>query len=224
MEQTYRTPFWARALDDLPGLIMPSAARRTADVELSLTYTGKESSEIIALALQRGWCLFKVEKETATSSLSTKLGQIVPSRLSGPSIDRLTPTDTASANPASQSRFFGLGEFPFHTDAAYKERPPRFVLLRCETAGSSGRQTFLLRPDLRPNPAWQRELINALVCVDNGTTRFYSSVLTRTRRRLLPTIRSCLHETRQQDSEEALRKSPPAALGHGNGVCCNVGR
>ena len=179
MEQTYRTPFWARALDDLPGLIMPSAARRTADVELSLTYTGKESSEIIALALQRGWCLFKVEKETATSSLSTKLGQIVPSRLSGPSIDRLTPTDTASANPASQSRFFGLGEFPFHTDAAYKERPPRFVLLRCETAGSSGRQTFLLRPDLRPNPAWQRELINALVCVDNGTTRFYSSVLTR---------------------------------------------
>jgi alpha-ketoglutarate-dependent taurine dioxygenase len=137
-------------------------------VNLSLTYTGREAADIRALALDRGWCLFKVDENVSTSSLSTELGEIIPSRRAGRSIDPLTPTDEAAAHPASQSRFFGVGEFPFHTDAAYKETPPHLVLLRCERSGSSGRRTFLVRPHWTADSAWRRQLTDALICVDNG--------------------------------------------------------
>lgn len=148
-------------------------------MHLSLTYTGKEAHDIRALVLEWGWCLFKVDKDVSTSSLSTQLGEIIPSRRSGRSIDPLAPTDVSHAHPASQSRFFGLGEFPFHTDAAYKERPPHLVLLRCERSGSSGRKTFLVRPDWTADRLWHRQLVHALICVDDGKSRFYSSILTR---------------------------------------------
>jgi alpha-ketoglutarate-dependent taurine dioxygenase len=158
---------------------MPSAAQQAIPVNSALTYTGKEADDIRALALERGWCLFKVDKDVSTSSLSMQLGEIVPSRRSGRSIDPLAPTDVSDAHPASQSRFFGLGEFPFHTDAAYKERPPHLVLLRCERSGSSDRKTFLVRPDLNSDQKWHRLLVHGLICVDNGRSRFYSSILTR---------------------------------------------
>jgi len=41
----------------------------------------------------------------------------------------LTPTESQCAKKASLSKAYGLGAFPYHTDAAHWPRPPRYLVL-----------------------------------------------------------------------------------------------
>jgi len=55
---------------------------------------------------------------------------------------RPQPENVANANTLSSR--YGMGAFPFHTEAAYLPRPPMFLLLYCVNPGSGGRTTVLL--------------------------------------------------------------------------------
>ena len=57
----------------------------------------------------------------------------------------LMPTSRESARGRSLSGLFGLGAFPWHTDGAIANNPPRWIILRTMT-GDSGVGTELLRP------------------------------------------------------------------------------
>jgi hypothetical protein len=57
---------------------------------------------------------------------------------------RPQPLDKAKTNTLSSR--YGLGAFPFHTDAAYWPIPPRFILFYCVNPGSGDRPTLLVDP------------------------------------------------------------------------------
>jgi hypothetical protein len=76
--------------------------------------------------------------------IAESLGDVIPSRRGGPTLDLLQLVDSRSARPSSLSARYGTGAFPFHTDCAYYTVPPRFVLLRMGEGCSTDRPTYLL--------------------------------------------------------------------------------
>ncbi len=58
----------------------------------------------------------------------------------------IRPQPIEKATPNTLSSRYGMGAFPFHTDAAYWRRPPRFVLFRCVNPGAADRPTLLINP------------------------------------------------------------------------------
>lgn len=60
------------------------------------------------------------------------LGKSISSRKNSTLIDILTPTTTEDARKGSLSSKVGKNAMPFHTDCAYYEVPPRYLLLQAE--------------------------------------------------------------------------------------------
>jgi len=58
----------------------------------------------------------------------------------------ITPQGTTIAKANTLSSRYGLGEFPFHTDAAYWQVPPELILFCSVSAGSGKRPTLLVDP------------------------------------------------------------------------------
>lgn len=56
----------------------------------------------------------------------------------------IQPQPKTAANANTLSSRYGMGVFPVHTEAAYLQTPPRFLLLYCLNPGSGGRPTSLL--------------------------------------------------------------------------------
>ena len=56
----------------------------------------------------------------------------------------ISPTDTEDSPPNTLSSRFGLAQFPLHTDGAHWPTPPRFLMLRCDDAGSGSRPTLIV--------------------------------------------------------------------------------
>jgi hypothetical protein len=71
-----------------------------------------------------------IESEADLLELAYSLGKPVSSRLNGPLIDNLIPLKKEDAHKQSLSAICGIEPFPFHTDGAYFEIPPRFIILR----------------------------------------------------------------------------------------------
>ncbi len=65
-------------------------------------------------------------------------------RRTGEQVRALRPQPMALANPNTLSSRYGTGRFPFHTEAAYFEHTPRFLLLFCENPGPGTRPTCLI--------------------------------------------------------------------------------
>ncbi len=61
---------------------------------------------------------------------ANSLGKPIPSRVKGPLIDNLIPLYNNDAHEQSLSAKYGINDFPFHTDGAYFEIPPRYIVLR----------------------------------------------------------------------------------------------
>ncbi|HEY0298619.1 MAG TPA: hypothetical protein VGB84_05300 [Arachidicoccus sp.] len=61
---------------------------------------------------------------------ANSLGKPIPSRVQGPLIDNLIPLYNNDAHEQSLSAKYGINDFPFHTDGAYFEIPPRYIVLR----------------------------------------------------------------------------------------------
>lgn len=79
----------------------------------------------------RGYAALPRHDVTADArSVATKLGEPMDPWNEG-IVQKLTPR--ASSTPNTYSGIFGLGQFPFHSDLAHWDQPPRYVLLRCVT-------------------------------------------------------------------------------------------
>jgi alpha-ketoglutarate-dependent taurine dioxygenase len=59
-------------------------------------------------------------------------------------VKSISPTPSREAPRNTLSEMYGLGQFPLHTDAAYWEAPPRFILFYCIHPGSGQRPTVLV--------------------------------------------------------------------------------
>jgi hypothetical protein len=118
-------------------------------------------------------------------SLATSLGEITPSRASGPPVDELRPKPSSDAPPRSLSALHGLGAFPFHTDAAHHLIPPRYVLLRLASESPSARKTLVAPIPRRLAQRDRRSLEHDVWIVDGGRGRFLTSILSH------PEGRSC---------------------------------
>ena len=108
--------------------------------------------------------------------LARSLGIPVPSRRGGPIIDSLKPVVSVNARKRSLSAVFGLGPFPYHTDSANFQVPPRFVIIRLANRAESDRPTLFVDGCKIPQSAVERQILARDVWVVNGGRgRFYTS-------------------------------------------------
>lgn len=92
---------------------------------------------------RQGWLELDVSSSHELVELARSLGTPRPTRLGGPIIDCLVPTDKRQARPETMSSYLGFDRFPFHTDGAHFRIPPRFILLRLADGAHSDRPTLV---------------------------------------------------------------------------------
>ncbi len=96
-----------------------------------------------------GYTLIRSPPDAETATFAATLGRVESvSALRGGRVETvlchpLRPMACAEAPPHTYSREFGLAQFPYHTDMAQWNYPPRYVLLRC-IEGSRSVLTYLL--------------------------------------------------------------------------------
>jgi hypothetical protein len=78
------------------------------------------------------------------TSLAVQIGTPVPSGRNRPLVDSLAPRPREESRPRSLSGAFGMGSFPWHSEAAHWKVPPRYFLLRAVRLGVGDRPTLLL--------------------------------------------------------------------------------
>ena len=72
------------------------------------------------------------------------LGAPVGERRNPLLVRTIRPQKSKNAPPNTLSSRYGLGPFPFHTESAYWRRPPRFLVLYCDSPGFGRRPTLLV--------------------------------------------------------------------------------
>lgn len=104
------------------------------------------------------------------------IGKPMQGRGTASGIDILTPTQTGIAPLRSLSRIHGLGAFPYHTDGAHWNQPPKWLVLACQKDTEQRATTLLpvkavfaaFGEGFRPN--------EALFLVVNGRNSFYTPI------------------------------------------------
>lgn len=136
-------------------------------------------SNMQAAVDRRGWVVVQARSTDALLSLAGLFGEITSSRIDGPQVDELRPKLASNASLRSLSGKHGLGAFPYHTDAAHHEVPPRYVLLRLASPWPSARRTFVASLPRRLRARDREILEHDVWLVDGGRGRFLTSVLTK---------------------------------------------
>ena len=90
-----------------------------------------------------GFCIVRGIRESDLLSIVQPLGQIRMDPRSPEPIRDIQPQGAGIAKPNTLSSRYGVGSFPFHTDAAHWERPARYLLLYCVSPGEGIRPTLL---------------------------------------------------------------------------------
>jgi L-asparagine oxygenase len=83
------------------------------------------------LLLQKGFdFLDSIDACATIAQIGEELGGVytVPTM---PFVQSLTPRSAEFEQPNTYSGLFGLGEFPFHSDMAHWNIPPRYIVMRC---------------------------------------------------------------------------------------------
>ena len=78
------------------------------------------------------------------ADIASGLGIITKDRRAPEAFRSISPERIESARPNTLSSRYGLGAFPFHTDAAHWTTPPDYVMLFCKNPGRGGRCTQLV--------------------------------------------------------------------------------
>lgn len=91
-----------------------------------------------------GWIIVQSDVNESLLGFAEQLGKPVPSHSRGGLVDILRPQNAEDAPKNSLSSRYGAEAFPFHTDAAHKRTPPRYVFLRAISNSTSIRPTLLL--------------------------------------------------------------------------------
>jgi L-asparagine oxygenase len=89
--------------------------------------------------LNSGTAVIRNETRENLLALSAQLGEAVPDRNSNDIVKALTPSPSSTGN--SLTAKYGMSAFPFHTEAAYWEVPPRYLMLFCLDPGKARRPT-----------------------------------------------------------------------------------
>lgn len=124
-----------------------------------------------------GWLLVDFPNDEPLIELARHLGDPVSARSAAPLPERLIPTDAADAAPNSLSSRYGLGSFPFHTDAAHHREPPRILLMR-SVGASVDIATRLVDLHGVVSPCLS-SLRGGTWLVNAGQTRFYAPMVVR---------------------------------------------
>jgi hypothetical protein len=128
----------------------------------------------------RGWASFDMrdacpaEMDKIALSLGYSLGEPRASRRGGPLIDHLVPIGRKDAKTRSLSAVYGLNDFPWHTDGAHWNTPPRYLIIGCLEAGQHDACTLICegRHFDKLNSAAARA---AVFRITNGGNSFYTS-------------------------------------------------
>jgi hypothetical protein len=127
-----------------------------------------------------GYCTLRLDSGAALLEVARELGRPVPVRPTWPLVQVLTPMTSSNALHPSLSRLHGLGTFPLHTDAAHHRQPPRWMLMRCASAGSHKCPTVLADSQrLTLGGTERRDLERAVWKVKAGSRSFLASVVLR---------------------------------------------
>jgi L-asparagine oxygenase len=130
--------------------------------------------------LKQGWTETCVPYHVDLLSFASQFGSPVAARRNGPLIDRLTPKLEMEARPNSMSAQHGLETFPYHTDGASFQIPPRLVFLRLAYGATSHTNTNLLSvKDLPFSDSDLQSLTREIWVVHGKYPHFYSSILSR---------------------------------------------
>jgi L-asparagine oxygenase len=77
-------------------------------------------------------------------SIASLLGDVTMDKRSPELYRRISPQPFENAKEKTLSSRYGMGAFPFHTDAAHWRCPAAYVLLFCENPGQAKRPTNLI--------------------------------------------------------------------------------
>ena len=130
---------------------------------------------------EEGWALARTDLaapalNAALAVLAECLGTPMTGR-GGRVIEQLNPLTSEKAHPKSLSAIHGAAGFPLHTDGAHHARPPRFIALACEHAGSNPVPTVLTRFwEVMLDRREIAELGAAPFLVRNGRCSFYTTI------------------------------------------------
>ena len=113
-----------------------------------------------------GWVCLEIESGTSLLELAAKLGSPTPDA-SGSMNRFLVAKHQSSAKQNTTSGVYGLSSFPFHTDYAHLDAPPRYLLLRSHF-GRSSTATTLLNPLNTFGNAWVDLIKHATWRISSG--------------------------------------------------------
>lgn len=129
--------------------------------------------------VERGWTMVDFSgTQSDLLQFAQTLGRPIPSRRGSQLVDSLKPVVPTEANPRSMSARFGVGAFPFHTDAAYIRLPPRYMILRLAEGKENLRPTLILSIEALNLSASDLRLLKREVwLVNGGHGRFLSPLV-----------------------------------------------
>ena len=123
----------------------------------------------------QGYCVIEDTSETDMWDVASELGMPRQEMRDGQVVKLIRPQPEQVSFPNTLSSRYGLGSFPFHTDAAYWFKPPRYLILRCVNPGEGNRCTLL--SDTR---AWlsndQWNLLSEAICSIAGRRYFLATI------------------------------------------------
>ncbi|KQM34025.1 TauD/TfdA family dioxygenase [Chryseobacterium sp. Leaf201] len=121
------------------------------------------------------WTTFWTENIDDLIEISKKIGNIIPSRKNSLALyDILTVKTKEETNQKSLSAKYGENDFPYHTDGAYLQIPPKYVILR-SPKNIENCPTKLCIPHFSEFEI--KKLMKDVLLVNGGRGRFYSTIL-----------------------------------------------
>lgn len=93
---------------------------------------------------QNGYVLVPNVQPSDLALTCESLGRVTVDKRSPQPYRRISPQQIELARENTLSSRYGIGSFPFHTDAAHWRQPPRYLVLFCTEPGSGGRETHLI--------------------------------------------------------------------------------
>lgn len=105
------------------------------------------------------------------------IGSPIRGRGAAPGIDILRPTEEVTAPLRSLSKIHGLGSFPFHTDGAHWNQPPKWLVLACQNDTEQRATTLLPAKEVLSAYGEEFRLNEALFLVVNGRNSFYTPLV-----------------------------------------------
>jgi alpha-ketoglutarate-dependent taurine dioxygenase len=109
--------------------------------------------------------------------LASEFGQAVPVRAGGELVQTLRVQFGSKCNKNSLTRRYGVGSFPYHTDGAYMDQVPRYLVLRSTSSIPSRRPTLIKDFITNLSSHELRVLSTEQWRIDAGRKAFYSSVI-----------------------------------------------